>query len=140
MKAFSCTLITSLFFLSFSCADTDFLAGHNKRALFAPATTAEIDEVLVDWSTRDLSAKDYEIEQSTEISTRMVLKIVSFRVGGYKEYGALLVPDQRQIFLCECISVASSMAIRRTQSFLKRMIPALVNPLFLPSLRSGDSQ
>jgi dienelactone hydrolase len=91
MKA-SSYIVIIVVFLIFSCSDEDFLAGHNKQVLFAMPTAAEIEAVIADWSARDLSAKAYEVEQSTVIRAGMVLKIISFMVGAYKEYGALLVP------------------------------------------------
>ncbi|HZY80092.1 MAG TPA: prolyl oligopeptidase family serine peptidase [Cyclobacteriaceae bacterium] len=75
-----------------SCSDDPFLDGFDTAALFASPTQAELDAISSEWRARDLSPKDYKVEQTTDVGNGTKLKIVSFHVSGYKEYGMLLVP------------------------------------------------
>lgn len=75
-----------------SC-DDDFLDDFNRAELFAAPSQSELDAVRADWATRELVPTDYRVEQQAEVaSDGTVLKIISFRLGNLKEYGALLVP------------------------------------------------
>ena len=76
-----------------SCREDDFLKGYDRQALFAEPTQAELDAVRVDWNSRDLSPKNYTVENVLPTTDRSTLKIISFTVNGYKEYGALVIPD-----------------------------------------------
>lgn len=87
------TVLTVLFLTS-SCKKDDFLSKDEKDALFAEPTTTEIDNIYNDWQNRDLTPTDYTIIEENEISEgKFNLKIVSFKVNGIKEYGALLIPE-----------------------------------------------
>lgn len=77
--------------LANSCQD-DFLKGYNRQVLFAEPTQAELDAVRSDWNSRDLSPKNYHVEQEISVSDRSTLKFISFTVNGFKEYGAVLIP------------------------------------------------
>lgn len=77
--------------LLLSC-DDDFLDGFNRAELFAAPSQSELDAVRADWATRELMPTDYRIEQQAEVANGTVLKIISFRLGNLREYGALLVP------------------------------------------------
>lgn len=73
------------------CSREDFLDNYDKQSLFAQPTQEELDAVISDWESRDLSPANYNIEQVHEVSSDgALLKIVSFYVSGYKEYGAFL--------------------------------------------------
>jgi dipeptidyl aminopeptidase/acylaminoacyl peptidase len=64
--------------------------------LFAKPSEAEINAVLSEWSTREVSAQSY-----SEVSVSSLqmgnspgkLRLVSHTVGGVKHYGAIAVPD-----------------------------------------------
>lgn len=76
-----------------SCKKDDFLSDDDKIALFSTPSAAEKENVLNDWKTRDLTPTDYNIIQDNEIlNGTFKLRMVSFKVGGMKEYGALLIP------------------------------------------------
>lgn len=76
-----------------SCDEKDdFLSGYNTDELFADPTQQEINDVLADWSSRDLSVKAYNLEQTVQISDDLTLKMISYNVSGLKEYAALLIP------------------------------------------------
>ncbi len=77
-----------------ACDTDEFLDGFNRQELFSEPTQAELDTVLMDWASRDLSPNGYAVEEETPIGTvGTVLKIVSFEVDGFKEYGALIIPE-----------------------------------------------
>ncbi len=64
--------------------------------LFAPPTAAEVEAVRADWTQRDVSAAEVNIEltESYPLSeTPATLRIVSHRVGEVLHYGAILAPD-----------------------------------------------
>ncbi|WP_343303786.1 prolyl oligopeptidase family serine peptidase [Chitinophaga niabensis] len=86
----------ALFFLlciSVSCKKKDFLAGFDKRALFAAPSAVETDAVLNEWQSRNLTPTGYAVVQETPLSDgKYTFKIVSFTVAGIKEYGALIIP------------------------------------------------
>jgi dienelactone hydrolase len=88
--------ITSLFFLFvlglYSCQEEDYLHGYSSELLFASPTQQELDAVVNDWKSRDLSPKNYSVIQTAEVFPDITLKIVSFTVSGHTEYGALLIP------------------------------------------------
>jgi dienelactone hydrolase len=75
-----------------SCREDDFLDGIDRQTLVATPNQQEIDDVVADWNARDLSVHDYTVIQTVGIA-EATFKIVSFRVGGLKEYGALLIPE-----------------------------------------------
>lgn len=84
-------MLTGLICLS--CQQESFLASYDTRALFAQPSTSEIDAIKADWSSRDLSVRSYEVIQSEDIlDDRAILKIISYMVGEYIEYAALIVP------------------------------------------------
>jgi hypothetical protein len=80
-----------------SCKEHDnFLSGYNTDELFADPSQQEINAVLADWNSRDLSPGLYDIEQSIQISDDLTLKMISYDVSGLKEYAALLIPKSDQ--------------------------------------------
>lgn len=90
-KIFVAILILSNLFIS--CNKDEFLDDFNRQELFAQPTQTELEAVMTDWESRDLSPTDFAVEQTVELTTNgTFLKIVSFRVDGNKEYGALIVP------------------------------------------------
>ena len=78
-------------FCLISC-NKDFLKDYDTEELFATPTTAELNDVLTDWQSRDLSPSNYTEEAVYPVGGNAVLKMVSFNVSGNKEYGALLIP------------------------------------------------
>jgi len=77
-----------------SCDTSDFLDSQDRSALFREPVQSELDAVLLDWNSRDLMPQEYKIDEEIAIGTvGTVLKIVSFKVSGYKRYGAIIVPN-----------------------------------------------
>ena len=69
--------------------------GINLTELFAPPTSAEIAAILADWATRDVSAKDVQVEVTDTVTigtTEFTIQIVSHTVGEVKHYGAVMEP------------------------------------------------
>lgn len=95
--AASLTATASLLACSDSSGPADrIVAGVNLTELFAPATSAEIDAVLAEWSARDVSAQDVQVHVDTPLSLSGIdtrLRIVSHEVQGVTHYGAVMVPD-----------------------------------------------
>ncbi len=86
-------LVLFTLFTCLSCSSDDFLEDLDKQALFAQPTQEELSTIRADWALRDLSPQGYTVEEEIPIGTAgTVLKMVSFRVDGYKQYGALVVP------------------------------------------------
>lgn len=75
--------------------DDRFVAGVNVTELFAPPSDAEINAVLAEWATRDVSAQGYQVV-STDVGftggVLLTVRIVSHTVGGVVHYGAVVVP------------------------------------------------
>lgn len=77
-------------------AEDRIVAGVNLTALFAPPTSAEIAQVLDDWSGRDVSAQGVAIVKTSGVTVgggAATVHIVSHTVGGVRHYGAILVPS-----------------------------------------------
>ena len=75
------------------------VAGVNLTELFAPPSTAEINAILAEWQSRDVSAGSIETVVDTALTVGTVqttLRIVSHDVGGVRHYGAILVPAGTQ--------------------------------------------
>ena len=69
--------------------------GVNLTELFAPPTSAEIEAILADWATRDVSAVDVQVEVTDTVTigtADFTIQIVSHTVGGVKHYGAVMEP------------------------------------------------
>ena len=93
MKNFGLYLIVLLFLFAGCRIDDDYLSDYNKDELFTPVTTDEINAVKSDWELRDLTPSDYEELEIVELSdNQTILKLVSYRIDGLREYAALLVP------------------------------------------------
>lgn len=76
-----------------SCSEDDYLDGFDRQLLFTNPTQEEIDNVKMDWDSRNLAPENYEVVQAVQVADNgTMLKIVSFKVGEAKEYGALLIP------------------------------------------------
>lgn len=84
-----------LLFILISCSDDpDFLEGFDRELLFSQPTQEELLTVEEAWASRNLNPTTYTIEEEIPIGTGgTVLKMISFKLDGYKEYGALLIPD-----------------------------------------------
>lgn len=98
---FSKLLLISL--IVSACSDSSPVAPKDGRLvegvdfdrLFAKPSAAEINAILSEWATREVSAQNY-----SEVSTSALqmgsspgqLRIVSHTVGGVKHYGAIAVP------------------------------------------------
>jgi len=73
----------------------NIVEGVNLTQLFAPPTEVEIDAVLADWATRDVSAQNVQVELVDTVTigtTDLTISIVSHTVGGVKHYGAVMEP------------------------------------------------
>lgn len=87
-------LLVVLFFCT-SCNEEDFLEDFDTKELFAAPTQIEIDAVIADWESRDLSPKGYTLIEETPIGTAgAVLKMIAYEVDGFKQYGALVIPGR----------------------------------------------
>jgi dipeptidyl aminopeptidase/acylaminoacyl peptidase len=82
-----------------ACGDLsgpDVVAGVNLDALFAPPTAAEVDATLADWASRDVSARDVAVVDSSVVSlgssTEVSVRVVSHTVDGLTHFGAIAVP------------------------------------------------
>jgi len=94
-----------LIFLSGSCKKKDILSDIDKHALFALPTAAELDAIQTAWQKRDLTPLNVTIEETHAISNKLALKLISFRLYGYKQYAGVLLPVTTkplpvQLFVC----------------------------------------
>ncbi|MES2620312.1 MAG: prolyl oligopeptidase family serine peptidase [Bacteroidota bacterium] len=72
----------------------DRLSRRDKKILYTEPTQSEIDDILKDWNSRNLTPTEIVvIEEHAILNDKFTLKIVSYRVQGIKEYAALLIPD-----------------------------------------------
>jgi dienelactone hydrolase len=92
IKTAGIVLLLSLVFLSGSCKKKDALDGIDKTALFALPTTAELNAAQTAWQKRDLTPLDVTIEETHAINNKLALKLISFRLYGYKQYAGVLLP------------------------------------------------
>ncbi|NIR46154.1 MAG: peptidase [Gemmatimonadetes bacterium] len=75
------------------------VAGVNMTELFAPPSAAEINAILAEWSTRDVSAQNVQVIVDAPLTLNTVdtrLRVVTHDVGDVTHYGAVLVPDGAQ--------------------------------------------
>ncbi len=73
--------------------------GVNFTELFAEPSAAEVNAMLAEWASRDVSARFVEVvTTSTETvgTTQATLRILSHEVDGALHYGAVLVPENAQ--------------------------------------------
>lgn len=96
MKAYCFPFLLFLIVGSLSCKKSDVLKGFDKAALFAAPTATEIEAVEHNWTQRNLVPRDISIEEAQSISPKLSAYIISFRLGGIKEYAAVLVPTTNQ--------------------------------------------
>ncbi len=76
-----------------SCNKAPYLSDDEKNALFSAPSAIELDKIYNGWKNRDLTPTDYNTIQENEIlNGSFKLKMISFKVNGIKEYGALLIP------------------------------------------------
>ncbi len=88
------TVFIFFFVVSACSSDNDFLEGFDKQLLFSQPTQEELTIIEEDWASRNLNPTNYAIEEEIPIGTGgTVLKMISFTLDGYKEYGALIVPE-----------------------------------------------
>jgi dienelactone hydrolase len=78
--------------ISGSCKKKDALSGIDEYALFALPTTAELDAVQTAWQKRDLTPLNVTIKETHAINNKLALKLISFRLYGYKQYAGVLLP------------------------------------------------
>jgi dipeptidyl aminopeptidase/acylaminoacyl peptidase len=98
------TAIASGLLLLAGCGDSTapedrIVEGVNFTELFAPPGSAEINAVLDDWAGRDISAQNIRSEVTAAVTiggTQGTLEVVSHTVGGFRQYGAVLVPGNAQ--------------------------------------------
>lgn len=86
------TILLVLVLLSGSCKKKDVLSGIDTHALFALPTAEELDAVQMAWQKRDLTPLNVTIEETHAINNKLSLKLISFRLYGYKQYAAVLLP------------------------------------------------
>lgn len=95
---FSSLIVFAFLFLPISCKQNGFLSEHDKNTLFADPSVTEVENIMQAWAQRDVNPTDYTIVQEHQLSDgKYKFKLVSYKVAGIKEYGALLIPktDQR---------------------------------------------
>lgn len=86
-------LLLLLVILCLACKDDDYLDGLSAAQLFATPSQEELDEVKLEWQSRDLSPNGYAVEQLVEVTpSGIILKIISFNIDATRRYAALLVP------------------------------------------------
>lgn len=87
-------LIVSLGLVCLASCKKNYLSKDERSTLFATPEAEELDDIFHDWQSRSLVPTGYEILQQADLfSGSHVLKIVSFRANGIKQYGALIIPD-----------------------------------------------
>jgi pimeloyl-ACP methyl ester carboxylesterase len=85
--------VLALLILTSTCKKDNFLSNDERDALFSQPNKDELDIIYREWQSKDLIPIDYTVISENEIfQGKFNLKIVSFKVSGIKEYGALLVP------------------------------------------------
>jgi dipeptidyl aminopeptidase/acylaminoacyl peptidase len=75
------------------------IEGVDFKVLFAEPTQSEIDTVVDDWASRDVSAQDHQEVASSDLNIGGIdvrVSVVSHTVGGELHYGAILVPAAAQ--------------------------------------------
>lgn len=81
------------------CIDTGSPTGPDEidlDALFAPPTDDERAAVVADWESRDVRARDVEVEDEASVTAGGAparLEVVSHRVGEARHFGAIVVPE-----------------------------------------------
>lgn len=70
----------------------DPLKGIDKKALFAQPTATELAAIQSEWNKRNLTPTEPNVEQTYTINDKLELKIVSFRLYGFKQYAGVLLP------------------------------------------------
>lgn len=77
-----------------SCSKDKYLSSSDREALFKQPTITEIDAVKADWQNRNLTPSDYSVLESHQVANgNYTLKIVSYRLTGLKQYGAILISN-----------------------------------------------
>ena len=74
----------------------EMIHGVNITELLAKPRPDEIQAILTDWASRDVSIHDYVEEHNTTLEWRGTvyqLRVVSHTVGGVRHYGAIIVPN-----------------------------------------------
>jgi hypothetical protein len=78
---------------SVSCEEVHYLDQVDKDQLFAYPTSAELETIRQEWTKRDLTPSEVAVVQYKEITENgVMLKIISFRARGIKQYAALVIP------------------------------------------------
>jgi hypothetical protein len=73
--------------------EDDFLVDYDSKTLFAAPSERELEVIKADWQSRQLTPTDYEEEEAVELSDgKTLLKIISYRIDGLREYAALILP------------------------------------------------
>lgn len=81
--------------------------------LFRPPTSDEIRSVVEDWARRDLSPRDVEVVEVTQLDLGSVvadLRVVSHRVHGQRHFGAVIVPTGARPGSCPVIVEAKGVS------------------------------
>lgn len=74
--------------------------------VFAKPTGTEIESIIADWDNRDLAPSQIRLEKSAESNIegwKANVKIVSYVVHGYKNYGAVIIPKNARAGCCPVI-------------------------------------
>jgi pimeloyl-ACP methyl ester carboxylesterase len=91
MRKFSAIALLATVICTASCKK-DELKGIDTDALFATPTTQEIESIRATISQRNLTPTDAVVENSYDINSKLMLKMISFRLYGYKQYAYVLLP------------------------------------------------
>ncbi len=99
-------LATAGLLLSSGCDDSAvapedrIVEGVNFTELFAEPSSAEVNAMLAEWASRDVSARSVQVvatSSETVGTTQATLRILSHEVDGAQHYGAVLVPENAQL-------------------------------------------
>jgi dienelactone hydrolase len=88
------TIVIALFFIILlgSCKKKDVLRGFDKRALFAPPSTGELETIKTIWQKRNLIPENIIVEDVHVINSQLSFQLLSFRLNDNKQYAGVLVP------------------------------------------------
>ncbi|KAA2238567.1 prolyl oligopeptidase family serine peptidase [Chitinophaga agrisoli] len=90
MKMYNVALLG--FIILCSACKKDPLANIDKDALFGTPTSGELEAIQTSWEKRDLNPVDIKVEKTYPAHANVLLKIISFRSAGYKQYAGVLIP------------------------------------------------
>lgn len=79
MKKIIALILAGFMCFSLGCKK-DVLKGIDKKTLFAPPTTEELQAVRSNWLQRNLIPANITVEESHKINDKLTLKMISFKL------------------------------------------------------------